>query len=315
MSSIPTHARSAATVVFGGDDLRFEFETQSTRPNRQTAQRSVAQQQPQSRVVTSTPLDSLWSNVPEELQQQKRWILWRRVEKNNRWTKEPRSPVMRRPNPINVQDSKHHVVFQAALKQRELKHETANGIGFVFMPEDPYLGIDLDHCRNSETGTIDDWALNIILQIQSYTEVTPSGEGFHIIVRASLREHCTTSGRKIPNVGPHPQAAFEIYDQERFFTFTGDALPGFETIRDAQSDIDEIVPVFFAMAPAPLIQTDNRGHDSVLTDDEVIARTQATDKGKKLWRGDTSEYNDDESAADMALLGRVAFFAMVTTIR
>src|SRR5690242_9104648 len=36
-------------------------------------------------------------------------------------------------------------------------------------------GIDLDCCRNSETGQIEDWALVVIEEFNSYTETSPSG--------------------------------------------------------------------------------------------------------------------------------------------
>ena len=55
------------------------------------------------------------------------------------------------------------------------------GLGFVFTSDDPYTGVDLDDCRDPETGEIADWAQEYIDTLNSYTEVTPSSEGLHTI--------------------------------------------------------------------------------------------------------------------------------------
>src|SRR5207244_12523629 len=51
------------------------------------------------------------------------------------------------------------------------------GVGFVFSSDDPYTGVDLDKCRNPETGQIEEWAQGIIEQLDSYTESSQSGTG------------------------------------------------------------------------------------------------------------------------------------------
>src|SRR5690606_32688543 len=50
------------------------------------------------------------------------------------------------------------------------------GIGFVFTHDDPYFGIDID-------GNHDDmgWnAMDVIESFDTYTERSPSGNGFHL---------------------------------------------------------------------------------------------------------------------------------------
>jgi putative DNA primase/helicase len=51
---------------------------------------------------------------------------------------------------------------------RVAKEHGHDGVGFVFTEEDPYAGIDLDKCRNPETGEIEDWANELIEQLNSY---------------------------------------------------------------------------------------------------------------------------------------------------
>ena len=94
------------------------------------------------------------------------------------------------------------------------QHGGWHGLGFVFSAADPYCGIDLDHCRDPETGEMAYWAQQIVDALDSYTEVSPSGRGVHILLRATLPDHV---GRK--------QGAVEVYSTERYFTVTGEHLP------------------------------------------------------------------------------------------
>src|SRR3712207_5782569 len=58
----------------------------------------------------------------------------------------------------------------------------ADGVGFVLdATRDSIVGIDLDACRNPKTGEIADWAVKILRDINSYTEVSPSGTGVKIL--------------------------------------------------------------------------------------------------------------------------------------
>ena len=84
-----------------------------------------------------------------------------------------------------------------------------DGIGFVFTAGDPYTGIDFDHVRDTVNGVIVSWALNYIVRLDSYTEISPTGKGLHVIVKGKL----PPKGRR--------QGQLEMYDDRRFFTMTG----------------------------------------------------------------------------------------------
>jgi putative DNA primase/helicase len=49
----------------------------------------------------------------------------------------------------------------------------------------------------------------IVEELDSYTEISPSGTGVHILVKAALPEGRNRKGR------------FEAYDRGRYFTITG----------------------------------------------------------------------------------------------
>jgi len=57
-----------------------------------------------------------------------------------------------------------------------------SGVGFRFTGSD-YIGIDLDHVYNGTSGAMTEEASAIVRLCGSYTEVSPSGDGLHIIVR------------------------------------------------------------------------------------------------------------------------------------
>jgi primase-polymerase (primpol)-like protein len=83
----------------------------------------------------------------------------------------------------------------------------------VFSSGDPYTGIDLDDCRNPETGAIAPWARRIIDRVQEgYIETSPSGTGVHILVEGTVRD------------GGMRKGPIEMYSRERFFTITGEVL-------------------------------------------------------------------------------------------
>src|SRR5262249_15610356 len=61
-----------------------------------------------------------------------------------------------------------------------------SGVGFVVTPDDPFTGIDLDDCRDPETGTLAPWAAEIVDLFRSYTEASPSGTGVRIWIVGTL---------------------------------------------------------------------------------------------------------------------------------
>lgn len=86
------------------------------------------------------------------------------------------------------------------------------GVGFVMTAADPYIGIDLDNAVDEE-GFIKPWADEIVRELVSYTEISPSGRGLHIWVKG-----------KLPH-GPRrvriEDGLLEVYDSARYFTVTG----------------------------------------------------------------------------------------------
>ena len=149
--------------------------------------------------------------LPAELTECPQFVIWRREQRpgEDKPTKVPYDPHTGGKAQSN--NSKTWGSLDDVLGACE--RSGYDGIGFVFSPEDPYTGIDLEKCRNPNTGEIAPWPQKIInLFPGAYVEVSPSGTGVHIIVKGTLPE----GGRKKGKV--------EMYDQGRYFTMTGECI-------------------------------------------------------------------------------------------
>jgi hypothetical protein len=93
-----------------------------------------------------------------------------------------------------------------------------SGIGFVFSPDDPYFGIDLDDCLDAE-GNLKPWAQPILGRFaDSYAEISPSGLGIKIFAKGTL-----PGGGVAFALG---DGRVEVCDHARYFTVTGNHWAG-----------------------------------------------------------------------------------------
>src|SRR5918994_5026736 len=130
----------------------------------------------------------LAENIPEELAERPQWVCWRYEERGNKLTKVPYTPGAERR--ASTTDLMTWATFEEALAAYEAGEPMAyQGIGFCFSSADPFVGIDLDGCRDPKSGHIDPWALKIADRVQEgYVEASPSGTGVHIIVEGTVRD-------------------------------------------------------------------------------------------------------------------------------
>jgi putative DNA primase/helicase len=150
-------------------------------------------------------------NIPEELTERPQWVCWRLEERDEKLTKVPYTPgTLRRASSTDLMTWK---TFDEVASAYERSEPPYGGIGFVFCSADPFVGIDIDNCRNPKTGEIAPWAQNIIDRVQAgYIEISPSGRGIHIIVEGRVRD------------GGMRKGPIEMYSRGRFFTITGRTL-------------------------------------------------------------------------------------------
>jgi primase-polymerase (primpol)-like protein len=153
--------------------------------------------------------------IPDDLAERDQWILWRREVVSGRQTKVPYSIYDHRASSTNPHD---WADFQNALAAWRQNRERFSGLGFVFCPEDPFVGIDLDDCLDSD-GSLKIWAQGLVERFgDTYIEVSPSNEGLKIWARGHLPTN-------IPGVRVG-DGQIEMYDRARYFTVTGRAFRG-----------------------------------------------------------------------------------------
>jgi len=237
--------------------------------------------------------------LPSEMTKRDHWIVWKVDTRNGKETKIPISPHTRQFG--KTDDPQTWATYEKASKLVNKKPQKY-GLGFVFTEDDPIVGIDLDHVREPETGRVtDERAKDIINTLDSYTEISPSGDGYHVIVKGRM-----PSGR-------NRKGEIEMYDSGRFFTVTGNRVPGTEPeVKNRDSPLRVIHNEYLRESMTQQTQsTTNVGDPEIeLDDNEVLKKAKNSKSGKKfeaLWNGITSGY-DSHSEADLALCSYLAFW-------
>ncbi len=183
----------------------------------------------------------------------------------------------------------------AAYEDAQLVRREYDGVGFVFTQDDPYCGIDLDDCVNPKTGEVEEWASGIVKYLDSYTELTPSDTGIHVIARA------TKPGPKCK------RGKIEIYDSRHYFTFTGWSLGG----RNIEGRQDEVNEVYHSYFPERQTEGTKPGEGFQGDDDELLEKMSNRGQWKafrKLYEHGNTEFYPSQSEADMHLCGILAFW-------
>jgi putative DNA primase/helicase len=112
-------------------------------------------------LATSPVNPPIIENIPEKLTERPQWVLWHYEERDGKLTKVPYTPAGWRASATDLLDWTPCAEALAAYQRGHY-----DGIGFVFSSADPFVGIDLDKCRNPETGEISEWAQKIISRVQ-----------------------------------------------------------------------------------------------------------------------------------------------------
>lgn len=214
--------------------------------------------------------------IPVELRELIQWLVWRYEPRSDgaKPTKVPYQALAPRFK-ASSKDPKTWATAEEALAT--MLSDRFDGIGFVFSASDPFVGIDLDDCRNPETGRIEPWAEVEIARFASYGEISPSGSGVHIIVSGTLPGN---AGHKSKDT---EKEKTEIYNDGRYFAFTGEHLDGSPfTIEPRQPEIDAFLALRFP-AGRPLARNGNgRAHAPLRADIADRARKYLAKMDKSI---------------------------------
>ncbi len=165
------------------------------------------------------------SGIPDDLRSLARWLRWewRLNPKQTRWTKVPLGEVDE-PNTWSAFD--------------RVASLATDGVGITLgqLSDTQWLvGIDLDDCRDMDSGRLTDEAVEIISALDSYTEVSPSGTGVKVFVYTST---------PLPQ-GKRSNEHFEAYDSGRYFCATGQRVPNTPAeVRDATAAVAEFYATY-----------------------------------------------------------------------
>lgn len=233
--------------------------------------------------------------IPASIKELDQWVCWRYERRKSKWTKpllDPKTGKM-----ANSSDPSTWGSFEQAWKL--YRDRCLDGVGFVLAV--PYAGIDLDDARDPDTGKVADWALAIIRNINSYTEISPSGTGVKIFLKGRKPgDKCRIS---------YGGGEIEVYDSGRYFAVTGHHLgetPA--TIEDQQRPFEDLYRDLWPCVESSASAT--RSHTG-FSDNQIIEKACAAKNGdrfRRLLAGDTGDYGGDHSRADLALCDMIAFW-------
>ncbi len=239
--------------------------------------------------------------IPQELKDAPAWVNWRLAERaQGEPTKAPISS--RTGQDARNDDRSTWGPFQDALAR--LKGGEADGIGFEIFP--PYIGIDLDNCRDPETGEITPWALTFIRELKSYAEVSPSGRGVHLWIKGQLPSFPLIWRVPVDNTPSYMRLRFRpsyisikhktTSSRGAFLTVTGQRLEGVPaTIEERSAELGKFYERGYR-GEKPHVQ-ETRGQYFAIEDTEFI----------RLWNGDWRSLGcAAPSEADLALCNLLA---------
>ncbi len=236
-------------------------------------------------------------NIPQKMKEVKAWVCWREGERDGKITKIPTSPLNGRS--IDVTDPSNWMTFEQAMRSSRATGIT--GIGFVFSPQYGFVGVDIDHCIH-EDGTLSALAEEIVETLGSYTEVSVSGTGLHIICKGTL-----PPGRK-----KNQELGVEMYSEGRFFTVTGDVWSGYTDIEERTDELARIHRLFVAKG-----KVESQGIGSEGKDRREIAHADAIEQMRRgkdgdrlidLYHGNWKGYYPSQSEAEIRLMNALAFY-------
>ena len=149
---------------------------------------------------------------PVELTSRKQWLLWsfEQYEGDKKPRKVPYyiNGKKRQGTQGSPEDLSNLATYEQA--KNALEFGNYSGLGFAFLPNDGLIGIDIDHNEHRDPQL----AQKIITGLNTYTELSPSGKGYHLFVLGNTKTF------KNNDIG------IEVFSNAQFFTMTGNQVDG-----------------------------------------------------------------------------------------
>jgi hypothetical protein len=234
----------------------------------------------------------MFGNIPDEMRAFNQWVVWRYEDRDaDKPTKVPYSPKTNRL--ASVTDPLSWATYDEACAAMATNWYA--GIGFVLTDADPYTFIDLDDTKGDQAAL--DRQMRVYNEFDSYAELSPSGNGLHIIVKGRV-----PSGRR--------RSYIEVYSSQRYMTMTGNVYRGAPI-----NEYNELLQVLHAqMSEGKGAAMFYAGLESAkLTNEQVLEMAGRAANAEKFnalyYDGDWQKYYPSQSEADFALVDILAFYS------
>lgn len=225
----------------------------------------------------------MYNNIPIDFKNREQWVLWKREEVDGKLTKVPYS---KNGNRASVTNPYTWCDFETALSLVE----HYDGLGFVLTPNDPFVFIDLDHTDDVELQRTQH---GIFAQFSdTYSELSPSGKGLHILGKGSVPKGVKKS-------------YVEIYSSHRFMTMTGNVYNN-KPLADLQQ---RVMNIYSQIAPNHSVQNVLVGEPMIHSDEEILERVFKMREGEKfrdLYDGLWNKHFGSRSEADFSLINALS---------
>ncbi len=241
-------------------------------------------------------------NIPESLRNHALWCCWKLEDRNGKPTKVPYNPLSSGRAMSNNRST--FGTFEQAVFARDMKGYDGIGIGIF----DEICAIDIDHCI--QDGVFSELAKKVYSIMDSYTEISPSGEGLRILFRAPGFRY-----EKDKYYINHQKIGLEIYVSgftNKYVTVTGNTVHPCG-IENRTEELQKVLDLFMCRdVPQNQILTKETHLPAVsLSDQELCMRAENASNGhlfRTLMSGNTMGYDGDHSKADLALCNLLAFY-------
>ncbi|HEM3166365.1 TPA: DEAD/DEAH box helicase family protein, partial [Streptococcus suis 92-1400] len=245
-----------------------------------------------------------YENIPDELKREKRWCLYKIIQRDGKNTK---LPLMPNGKPAKSNDKATWNSYEDCIIA--LKHSIGEGLGFFL--GDGYIGIDIDKVSDDimEYNTnhhVSSMTADFLRGISTYAEISPSKTGLHFIGKGEV----PGERKRYKN--------FEIYDKDRFFTVTGNVIKDRDRskIESIDSELKSLYEKY--MPKTNKISAENKRSPTVTSyNGEQDVLEKLFDRGyfsytgedlRRIYYGNYESYFNSRSEADFFMLQRLLYY-------
>lgn len=155
-------------------------------------------------------------SIFKQLEGYKRWLCWQVTKDGDSYIKIPVNPVTGRPAESN--DSSTWCDYETA--RAAVERGAYESIGFALGKEVGLVVVDLDKVRSGPDQPYPAWVRAEVEDLDSYTEVSVSGRGLHILAWGAIPRNLNRQKHNI-----------ELWDSGKMFALSGSIYEGRDTIQ------------------------------------------------------------------------------------